>query len=31
VAVVEEVFVMKSLLKPQGAEYSVLQSIQLSA
>ena len=31
VAVVEEVLVMKSLLKPQGAEYSVLQSIHLSA
>ena len=31
VAVVEEVCVMKSMLKPQGAEYSVYQSIQLSA
>jgi len=31
VAVVEEVCVMKSILKPQGAEYSVLQSIHLSA
>ena len=31
VAVVEEVFVMKSVLKPQGAEYSVLQSIHVSA
>ncbi len=31
VAVVEEVLVMKSLLKPQGAEYSVLQSIHVSA
>jgi len=30
VAVVEEVFVMRSILKPQGAEYSVLQSIHLS-
>lgn len=31
VAVVEDVLVMKSVLKPQGAEYSVLQSIHLSA
>ena len=30
VAVVKEILVMQSVLKPRGAEYSVLQSIQLS-